>query len=487
MAGIGIQLNRIFNKRTFLSTLHGVLFSVVNTVAPMLVVIGCLLLMFSLLGFDQTSMFERELFSCSILYVFIFALLTSSPFNSVLSKYMTDRIYAEHIEDVRPCIIVGTTLNMVFSSAIAIPFYLHEFFVGQVNAWYVLFSFLCYLSLTFVFSSMVYNSILKAYKRITQYFIEGMIITLLLSLLLVYVVHLSIGISMLIALTIGFLFIALREINNALRYFKTNSYQYRPVLHYFSRYWKLIVSNFCYTFGMFIHNLVFWTHPWRMVLANTYIYNQAYDMATCIAMFTNISASTFFISRVEMHFHDSYADYMESVIGGRLDTIEKCKQRMFAALNNQIFSLVRLQFCISVVIFFACMVILPMMGISGLTMKIYPLMAAAYFISYLYYSELLFLYYFNDLSGAAMSATIYCIISGVGSYFAMKLPIIWYGAGFALAAFAAFTYCYFRLRWIERNLNTFIFCRGSILEHGNGPMPPSLVYRREGGSNTTTT
>lgn len=482
MAGIGIQLNKIFNKNTFLSTVHGVLFSVVNTVAPMLVVIGCMLLMFEVLQFDRESIFQRELFSSTVLYIFIFSLLTSSPFNSVLSKYMTDRIYAEHIEDVRPCIILGTTMNMVFSSCIAIPFYLHAYFVGRIDAWYVLVSFLCYLSLTFVFSSMVYNSILKAYKRITQYFVEGMVLTFLLSLILVYIAGMDIGLSMLIALTAGFMWIALREMCNALRYFKTNSYQYRPVLHYFRRYWRLVVSNFCYTFGLFLHNLVFWTHPWHMVLADTYVYNHAYDMATCIAMFTNISASTFFISRVEMHFHDCYAAYMNAVIGGRLNTIEKTKQRMFAALSNQIFSLVRLQFCISIVVFFACIVLLPMMGISGLSMKIYPLMAAAYFISFLFYSELLFLYYFTDLTGAAISATIYCVISGVGSLFSMHLPIIFYGAGFFLAAFCAFTFCYFRLRWIERNLNTFIFCRGSILEHGVGKMPPALVYQRKAGS-----
>lgn len=479
MAGIGIQLKRIFNKNTFVSSLHGILFSITNTIAPMLMVIGCLLAMFKVLGFEQVSMYDRELFSCTILYIFIFSLLTSSPFNSVLSKYMTDRIYAEKIEDVRPCIILGTTMNMVFSASLAIPFYLHAYFVGHIDALYVFVSFMCFLALTFVFSSMVYNSILKAYKQIALYFIFGMLLSFVLSIIFVYLLHLDIGLSMLLALAIGFLLISLLEMGNALRYFKANSHQYRAVLHCFRRYWPLVVSNFGYTLGLFLHNFVFWTHPWHKVLADTYVYNQTYDMATCIAMFTNISATTFFISRVEMHFHDCYAAYMESVIGGRLDTIEKCKTRMFSALNTQMFALVRLQFCISTVAFFACLVILPYFGISSLTMEIYPLMAAAYFISFLFYSELLFLYYFNDLIGAAVACILYSLASGIGSVIAMRLPIIWYGFGFTLAAFVAFSYCYFRLRWIQKHLNTFIFCRGAILNHGVGKMPPSLVYQRE--------
>ena len=201
-------------------------------------------------------------------------------------------------------------------------------------------------------------------------------------------------------------------------------------------------------------------------------------MATCIAMFTNISASTFFISRVEMKFHDSYSDYMESVIGGRYSTIEKNKERMFTSLSDQLISLVRLQFGISIVLFLVCMLLLPEVGISGLTMQIYPLLAAAYFMEFLYYSELLFLYYFNDLTGAAVGSVLFCVTSGVGSWFSMRLPIAWFGAGFAVASLVAFTYCYFRLRWIEKNLDAFIFCRGSILEHGIGRMPPTRVYHK---------
>ena len=336
----------------------------------------------------------------------------------------------------------------------------------------------CYLALTFVFSSMLYNSVLKACKKIALFFFLGMFTAFCLSVLMVYHVGIAIGPAMLLALTIGFFLIGVCELCNALRYFRSNSYSYKPPLLYFTRYWKLVVANFCYTLGLFLHNLVFWFHPWHIIVFNTYLYNQSYDMATCIAMFTNISASTFFISRVEMKFHDSYSDYMESVIGGRYSTIEKNKGRMFTSLSDQLISLVRLQFGISIVLFLVCMLLLPEVGISGLTMQIYPLLAAAYFMEFLYYSELLFLYYFNDLTGAAVGSVLFCVTSGVGSWFSMRLPIAWFGAGFAVASLVAFTYCYFRLRWIEKNLDAFIFCRGSILEHGIGRMPPARVYHK---------
>ncbi|MBE5966463.1 MAG: hypothetical protein E7255_05785 [Lachnospiraceae bacterium] len=476
MAGIGIQLNRIFDKHTVISSLYGIGFSFVYTIAPMLVVIGCLFGMFEVLGFDTVGYLERETFSCSILYIFIFSLLTSAPFNSVLSKFQTDRIYEQRYEDIRPCIYVGTITNLTLASVVAIPFYLYEIVTGNVPVYYVFTTYMGFLGLVLTFSTMVYNSILKQYKKITMYFTVSMIVTFLLSVIFRLLFQFSVAYSMLLALSIGFLLIAALELANVLRYFPTNSRRYGDVLHYFRVYWKLIASNFLYTLGLFIHNFVFWVQPWHLVVRDTYVCNPSYDMASCLAMFTNVSASVLFISRVEMHFHERYKEYTEAVIGGKLDSIEKAKKRMFRGLSSQILSLAHIQFIVSVVLFFLAMVVLPIIGFAGMIMEIYPQLAVGYFISFLMYSEMLFLYYFDDLTGAVLNGVIYAGISFTGSLLAAHLPPIWYGVGFTAASFFAFSFSYFRLRWIERNMDTHVFCRGTVLKQESGEMPEPDIY-----------
>lgn len=478
VAGIGIQLNRIFGKRTVTASLYGMAFSVTYTIGPMLVVIGCLLLMYKVLGFNEVGFLDRELFSCSVLYMFLFSLLTSAPFNSTLSKYMADRIYLEHYEDIRPCAYVGIILNLTLSALLGIPFYLRVIFVGHVPVVYVFTSFLGYLSMTLVFAAMVYNSILKHYKKISIYFFFGMATAFLLSLLFRYLLHFSVPYSMLLALTIGFMEIAVLEFANLLRNFRANSYRYRGTLHYFRVFWKLVVSNFLYTFGLFAHNFVFWTLPWHLVVANSYVCNQPYDMASCIAMFTNLSASVIFIARIEMHFHERYADYTNAVIGGKLDRIEIAKRRMFRTLSSQLLALAQVQFVVSVVLYLLANILLPLFGFSGMTMDIYPMLAVGYFITFLMYAGMLFLYYFNDLNGSLISSLIFSGISLGGSLLAARLPVLWYGSGFAAAAFCSFTFIFFRLRWIEKNLDQLIFCVGTILKPAEGTMPPAEVYRR---------
>ncbi len=65
-----------------------------------------------------------------------------------------------------------------------------------------------------------------------------------------------------------------------------------------------------------------------------------------------------FISRVEMHFHDRYKAYSEAVTGGRGSDIEITKKRMFRLLAEELMSLARIQFIITLVIFLLCMIFL---------------------------------------------------------------------------------------------------------------------------------
>ena len=175
------------------------------------------------------------------------------------------------------------------------------------------------------------------------------------------------------------------------------------MLRYFKKYWKLVLTNLLYTLGLYIHNFVFWCTDMRLVVVDSFICCQPYDMASCLAMFTNISATIIFIAHVEMHFHDKYKAYSEAVIGGKWADIVNTKRQMFRQLGAELMNLVRVQFIISVSVYLLCMVLLPRIGFSGMVMHIYPCLAAGYFILFLMYSTILLLYYFDYLTGAVLS------------------------------------------------------------------------------------
>ena len=479
MAGIGIKLNRIFEKNTIATNLAGFAYSTMSTVTPMLVVILNVVLMEYFLDFDSLGLVERELFSCSVLYTFIFALLVTSPFNSVLSKYMSDVIYEERYEDIRPCYYLGLFINIALGSLVGIPFCLWEHFVGKVDVFYTFTGYCCYISLVLVFYSMIYLSISKDYQKLSLFFAIGMVWAFVFALFLRHIMEWGIRESMLFALMTGFFLIAFLEMAVIKRYFIKNSNRYKSVLRYFGKYWQLIFANFLYILGLYVHNFVFWNTDMKLVVARTFVCNQPYDMATCLAMFTNISATVIFITRVEMHFHDKYKAYSEAVIGGRGADIDSAKKEMFRQLSSELMNLARIQFIITVVVYLIAVVVLPAFGISNLTMRIYPCLAAGYYIVFIMYAEIIFLYYFNDLGGVLLTSLVFCLVTFLGSIAATHLPELWYGSGLAAGAFAGWTTAYFELRRMERRLDEHVFCKGSLLKPGMGTKPPTKVYERD--------
>ena len=166
MAGIGVKLTNIYKKNTLTTDIIGMGYSMAVTIAPMLVVIGALVIMEYCLDFSSVDYLTRELFSCTVLYIFIFSLLTASPFNSVLSKYMSDIIYEERYEDILPCYYVGMILNILLSALVGIPFCAHEYLVGRVDILYVFTGYSGYMALVLVFYSILYIYICKDYKKI---------------------------------------------------------------------------------------------------------------------------------------------------------------------------------------------------------------------------------------------------------------------------------------------------------------------------------
>lgn len=478
MAGIGVKLNRIFKKESIAMNLVGFGYSMMATVTPMFVIIGNIILMSIVLGYDTLGYAQRNLFSATVLYIFIFSLLTASPFNAVLSRYLSDVIYDETYEDIMPCYDAGLILNVALSCLLGIPFCLWEYFVGGVALHFVFTGFCGYMALMLVFYSMLYLSICKDYNKISLFFFLGMVFAFLMSLLLVLVLGFEITFGMLAALSMGFLLTAVLEMSTIRRYFRKNSNQYRKVFRYFKKYWKLVLINAVYTLGLYIHNFVFWDTKLRMVVANSFVMAPVYDMATCLAMFTNISATVIFITRVEMHFHERYKMYSEAVTGGRWQDISNTKDRMFRQLSRELLNLVRIQFTISVVVYLLMIVFLPRFGFSGMTLQIYPCLAVGYFILFVMYAEIIFLYYFNDLNGAVLTVLSFCLVTFLGSMFSRTLTEIWYGLGLVFGGFAGFAVAYLRLRWVERHLDEHIFCEGVLFPVSKAKKPAAKVYEK---------
>lgn len=479
MAGIGIKLNKVFERKSISGMAYGAGYSVITTIAPMILVISNIWLMQYVLGFNDAGYNDKQVFQATILYIFIFSMIVTSILNAALSRYLSDVIFEEKYEEIRAAFRVGFVADMLFAVIPGICFAVKECIVGQIPVYYVFISFACFISLVIVLYTTSYLSICKDYKRISWFYFAGMAVAFIVAVFLAKVCEVEVTTAILSGLTTGFIIIAALAYALVKHYFTQVSRDYKAVIVYLLRRWKLILANLLYTLGLFVHNFVFWHSPLKTVIADTFVCAETYDFASCLAMFTNISASVIFIVLVETQFNGRYKQYSEAVIGGRLIDIEKTKTRMFRLLSEQIISIVRIQFIISTVLFLVTLFFLQKNGYAGNVIQLYPCMAAGYFILFIMYSVFLYLYYYNDYNGALMTGLIFFIVTMVGSIVCMNFDTIWYAAGLVCGAFAGWTYGYFRLRKMERDIDMHIFCNGTILRQIKGKRPAGKVYDME--------
>lgn len=79
-----------------------------------------------------------------------------------------------------------------------------------------------------------------------------------------------------------------------------------------------------------------------------------------------------------------------------------------------------------------------------------------------------------------LTAVLFCAVTLLGSLFSMRLPEIWYGLGLLLGALTGFLTAWFRLRWMEKNLDNHIFCEGDLIPRRRESRPSGKVYERKG-------
>lgn len=462
MAGIGFELKKLMGKGNIVNMMAGTTYAVMVTIGPTILLAGTLMLMYVVLPYSTEAFADREFLSSTILYVFIFSMIITSPLNSVLSRYVADKIYQEKISDIMPAINVGLVINIIIASAASLFIMFREYAVG-IDPFFSFLSYWFFMVINMSLYLMTYVSALKDYGKIGMAYFIGILSALVFAIVNVYIFQNAVSYSILGSMVLCFSIIATMLYANLKTYFKHSSNNYTEALKYFMRFKPLFITNFFYTLGLYIHNFVYWNTDYGAYIGNVFWTSPDYDMATCLALFTNISTLVIFVVKAETSFFSSYQAYLEAVNGGGGDDIELAKKNMFRTLKSELFYIIRFQFVITIMIFILAMIFLPNFGFEGTILSIYPSLAAGYFVTFIMYCEIIFLFYFDDGVGTSLVAIGFCAGTLIASIITTYFDIVFAGLGLFCGAFIGWTIAYMRLRRVINNIDEQIFCRGSII------------------------
>lgn len=465
MAGIGFELKRLFKKEGVFSTVFAGIHATAVTIGPTIIVIVALNLMYMLPPYIEMAYREREVLSSTILYVFIFSLILASPINIILSRYMADKIYEEEYTTIFTSVETGGVLIGFGVAILGIPFGYAMYTIGNLPLYYVFISYLFFAGLSFTFYYMTFITVLKEYGKITGSFLGSLLIGFIFVVISVFLFDVEIVDAILLGLTISFILIAMLLLMFIKKSFRHHSHNFKELFTYIKKDVWLILANVFYIWGLYIHNFVFWfLSDYKITVANVFISAPDYDMATYLAMLSNISILVIFVVNVETKFHTAYKAYCESIIGAAGKDIRRAKQKMIETLRRETIYIIQIQIIVNIIVYIAAIVVLPRVGIEGVILSMYPVLSVGYMILYLVQCLMIYLFYLDDARGAAAAGAVFLIGTFLGSLWSVHLPPVLSGLGVVFGASCGFTVAFFRIRHMLIHLDKHIYGRGKIVK-----------------------
>ena len=460
MAGIGFELKKLYGKDGGVFRTVGAMgYSVVTTIGPTLLIVLALIASNIIMTRLKIGEYEKMVFSGSVLYCFIGGLLITSIFDTVISRYVSDRIFGDEYEKLLPAVQGSAAMFALILGAIGTAFALALHLIGQLDIYFCLMVFLLFVGVGMTFGMSIFVTAIKAYKRITLAYLIGSVLIVGVSLVCYYLLDMPLGHSMITGFALGFLCICVHLFLYLNLSFPKGDGSYFQYFSAIKENKLLLISGLFYVMGLYVHNIVFWVDSDLQLVAAEILYSApSYDMASFLAMLTSITSVVIFVVRVETNFYTQYKGYCESVISRDLNAINLNREKMTRTLINEVFFVGEFQLIITIVIMSLSMTLLPLIGISGITLDIYPLLSLGYYAVFMMHILMIFMYYFDDQSGAAFTGVLFFVLTLVFTLITRYLGIAYYGLGLVLSGVICWMVAFIRLRSIMYGIDYKMFC-----------------------------
>jgi polysaccharide biosynthesis protein PelG len=306
MAGIGLRLQDVMAKGTYLQSLTAYLSSAVISSGPWLSsVIALSVLSTSSVAFLTQD--ARMLLFATITYCFAISLIVSSAPQMIVTRYLADRLYVEDLTNVAPT-CTGLIASVVPLTIISIPFLI---FAPFTMPYRVLVVSLC-ITLTAIWLVAVFLSAGRDYFRILLIFIISYVISILAAIVLGKIFGVTGSLAGFLSGQIVCLSLLIARIY---REFSPNDGISFDFLRYIGKYWDLGAIGILYAIGIWSDNTIYWFSPLshNTVIAGFFHLSQTYDSAKLIAYMTTIPASATFLVHLESNFYRHYKGFFRCI------------------------------------------------------------------------------------------------------------------------------------------------------------------------------
>jgi len=454
MAGIGFTLKKMFRDETFTNRSKAYLYSALVAAGPWIAAVITVNTLIFIMEYVIRVPAEKDLFMGTIVYSFVFSQIMTAPWQMIITRYISDKLYSQEYEAIRPSFIGLNKIVFITGFIVAVIFYVNK----AVPFFYKLMAVYLFLIITMIWTLMVYLSAVKDYELIAKAYIFGGFLSVGLTVFFLYnplpfpsLVYAS---NMLFAYLIGLSLTFLMLIYNFLSTFYIGNHLEYDFLRYLNRLPSLFFIGLFYTAGLWVDDVVMWFSTVAVTVYDTYLYAPIYDNAVFLAYLTIIPSMVLFLVSVETEFYDYYKKYYGLANkSGTYQEIDMAKKEMKKSIYRQLLRTFEIQALISVTILLLSGPIFDFLNFSIVIRDIFRVCALGALFNIFILLIILVLLYFEVRKQAMFISFIFFFSNlALTGYYATK-GLEYYGYGFFLGSLLTMVAAMYVLATFIKKLN----------------------------------
>ncbi len=458
MAGIGYRLKALVKEDTFTNLARGYLYSAVISSGPWLFTVLCLWLL-SVLTSSKATFVEVEKFRITVIYVFAFSLVVTGFLHMVVSRYLSDALFADDTTKLTPAFITALATTAAVQFVIAVGFLFGVEAFSDIRFGFSLeyrwMATTLYVAVSCIWIAMIFLGAARDYNSIFLAFLLG--------------TGLSFGggwglwqlwglEGLLTGFTAGQLLILALLVARTLSEFEGRVTFDRTLLRYFNVFPTLTLVGFFYNLGIWVDKFFFMFGPTGTEVAPLFYANSSYTTPLFLAYLTIVPTLSLFVIRVETSFHDTYRKYYGTIVAkAPFREIDRARVAMEENLRLSAVRILKLQGTISLLAIVFAEPIADVVGMHSAYLPIFRVAVLASLLQAMLLVLVIMLLYLDQRTKVLWLSGLFFASNALFTAISLRMSYAYHGYGYAVACLVSVLVGYLLLDKAVRKLNFYTF------------------------------
>ncbi len=425
MAGIGFELRRILQRKSYLALAEAYGYAGLVSSGPWLLsIFGILLLGFLAVGGESAHKPIIQ-FQVSVTYLIAVSLMLTGPLQLLFTRYIADMLFARQAHSV-VTMLLTMLVSALFPGALFASVMLLFFFNNTPWSYQVLMG-IAFVALCGVWVLTIMGTSLKDYKALVTWYVLAYGVVVLLGLLLGSRLGLD---GYLLAFVLGQLLLLLGLGVLVIRQFP--GFLHWPKQRANRLFGSLSLVGVAFNCAVWVDKFWFWFYPTTSAeVIGPLRASPIYDVPIFLSYLLIVPGLAVFLFRLETDFVEAYDAYNRAIVaGGTYNELRAAKIGMISATRAGLWDIAKVQGITVLLAFAFTKPLLHLLGYSDSYSRIFQFDVIGVSLQLLLMS-LLNVYFYLDLRARSVLLSLIFLIGNFClTYLTLKAGPFFYGLGF---------------------------------------------------------